>query len=99
VKIFGAIELWKARFHYRQDAVFNASPYFAFLEQLARSYRQQGALLIQDRATYHKDGDVWAWFDANRLCLPKILSGANAFEISDIQEDETEAGLTRRIEK
>jgi hypothetical protein len=30
------------------------------------------------------------------LCLPKILSGANAFEISDIQEDETEAGLTRR---
>jgi hypothetical protein len=34
VKIFGAIELWKARFHYRQDTVFNASTYFAFLEQL-----------------------------------------------------------------
>jgi hypothetical protein len=30
-----------------------------------------------------------------RLCLPKILSGANAFDISDIQEDEIEAGLTR----
>jgi hypothetical protein len=29
------------------------------------------------------------------LCLPKILSGANAFDISDIQEDEIEAGLTR----
>src|SRR6202521_2695374 len=66
VKIFGAIELWKARFHYRQETVFNASTYFAFLEQLARSYRRQGALLIQDNATYHKDGDVWAWFDANR---------------------------------
>jgi hypothetical protein len=48
VKIFGAIELWKARFHYRQETVFNASTYFAFLEQLARSYRQQGAMLIQD---------------------------------------------------
>jgi len=30
VKIFGAIELWKARFHYRQETVFNASTYFAF---------------------------------------------------------------------
>ena len=69
VKIFGAIELCKARFHYRQDTVFNASTYFAFLEQLARSYRRQGALLIQDNATYHKDGDVWAWFDANRHWL------------------------------
>jgi hypothetical protein len=27
---------------------------------------------------------------AKRLSLPKMLSGANAFEISDIQEDETE---------
>jgi len=69
VKIFGAIELWKARFHYRQDTVFNASTYFAFLEQLARSYRRQGAVLIQDNATYHKDGDVWEWFNANRHWL------------------------------
>jgi transposase len=65
----GAIELWKARFHYRQDTVFNASTYFAFLEQLARGYRRQGAVLIQDNATYHKDGDIWAWFDANRHWL------------------------------
>ena len=69
VKIFGAIELWKVRFHYRQDTVFNASTYFAFLEQLARSYRRQGAVLIQDNATYHKDGDVWSWFAANRHWL------------------------------
>jgi hypothetical protein len=32
------------------------------------------------------------------LSLGKIPSGANAFEISDIQEDETEAALTRRSE-
>ena len=49
VKILGAIELRKTRFHYRQETVFNASTYFAFLEQLARSYRRQGAMLIQDK--------------------------------------------------
>src|SRR5207253_866043 len=58
-----------SRFHYRQDTVFNASTYFAFLQQLARSYRRMGAVLIQDNATYHKDGDLWAWFDANRHWL------------------------------
>lgn len=70
VKILGAIELWKARFHYRQETVFNAATYFAFLEQLARSYRRQGAILIQDNATYHKDGDVWApidWLEVHQL--------------------------------
>jgi hypothetical protein len=33
------------------------------------------------------------------LCLPKMSSGANAVEISDIQEDETEASLVRRSEQ
>ena len=42
VKILGAIELWRTRFHYRQDTVFNALSYLAFLEQLARRYRRQG---------------------------------------------------------
>jgi hypothetical protein len=51
VKIFAAIELWKARFHYRQETVFHASTYFAFLEQRARSYRRQGA--ISFRTTRH----------------------------------------------
>ena len=35
------------------------------------------------------------------VCFPKILAGAKAFEISDIQEHETEAGAneaTRRSE-
>ena len=59
VKILGAIELWDTRFHYRQDTVFNATTYFAFLEQLARRYRRRGAILIQDNASYHKDADVW----------------------------------------
>ena len=53
VKILGAIELFRTRFHYRQETVFNASTYLAFLEQLAASYRRQGAILIQDNASYH----------------------------------------------
>ncbi len=69
MKILGAIELWRARFHYAQDTVFNASTYLAFLEQLARSYRRRGAILIQDNASYHKDADVWSWFKSNRHWL------------------------------
>jgi hypothetical protein len=33
-----------------------------------------------------------------RLSLPKILSGANAFEINNIQEHENEASLARRLQ-
>jgi transposase len=69
VKILGAIELRRTRFHYRQDSVFNASTYLAFLELLAQHYRHQGAILIQDNASYHKDADVWRWFSANRHWL------------------------------
>ncbi len=69
VKILGAIELWRTRFDYRRDTVFNAVTYLAFLEQLARRYRRQGAILIQDNASYHKDAQVWAWFRSNRHWL------------------------------
>jgi transposase len=69
VKILGAVELGRARFHYHRDDVFNAASYLAFLEQLARSYRRRGAILIHDNASYHKDGQVWAWFGANRHWL------------------------------
>src|SRR3989454_12623553 len=48
VKILGAIELWRTQFNYRQDTVFNASTYLNFLEQLARRYRRQWAILMQD---------------------------------------------------
>ena len=69
VKILGAIELWRTRFDYRQDTVFNAATYLGFLEQLDRRYRRQGAILIQDNASYHKDAEVWSWFKSNRHWL------------------------------
>ena len=66
----GAIELFQTRFHYRQGTVFSASTYLAgFLKQLAVHYRREGAILIQDNASYHKDRDVWSWFGANRHWL------------------------------
>jgi transposase len=51
------------------DTVFNAESYLGFLEQLARSYRRSGAILIQDNASYHKDAEVWKWFGSNRHWL------------------------------
>ncbi|PYU36831.1 MAG: hypothetical protein DMG54_35620, partial [Acidobacteria bacterium] len=53
VKILGAIELRKVRFHYLRDCVFNAETYLAFLQNLARRYQRQGAILIHDNASYH----------------------------------------------
>jgi transposase len=69
VRILRAIELWRTRFDYRQETVFNATTYLGFLEQLAPRYRRQGAILIQDNASYHKDAEVLAWFKSNRHWL------------------------------
>ena len=69
VKILGAIEFWRTRFDYRQDTVFNDGTYLGFLEQRARRYRRQGAIMIQDNASYHKDAEVWKWFQSNRHWL------------------------------
>ena len=54
VRIFGAVELWRARFDYGQETVFNATTDPGFLEQLARRYRRPGAVLIQDNASKGK---------------------------------------------
>jgi len=69
VKILGAIEIYRAQFHYKQDVVFNAMTYLWFLDELARHYRRRGAILVQDNASYHKDREVWAWFASNRAWL------------------------------
>src|SRR5881398_92826 len=65
IKILGAIELCKARFHYQRDCVFNAETYLVFLQRLARCYRRQGAILVHDNASYHKKPLVQSWVEAN----------------------------------
>jgi hypothetical protein len=52
-------------------------------------------LSSSDRWVHAQAIAKWLWNNEPRreceqLSLPKMLSGANAFEISDIQEDETE---------
>jgi len=70
IKILGAVELQRSRFLYQRDQVFNAQTSLAFLQQqIAPRYRRQGAILIQDNASYHKNADVWAWFRDNRRWL------------------------------
>ncbi len=67
VKVLGAVEIYTASFHYGIDEVFNASTYLAFLKSsIAPVYRDRGAILVQDNASYHKQADVWQWFRANR---------------------------------
>lgn len=70
IKILGAVELQRSRFLYQRDQVFNAQTYLAFLQkEIAPRYRRQGAILVQDNASYHKDATVWAWFRDNRHWL------------------------------
>lgn len=72
VKIFGAVNLRKAKFIYRRETVFNAKTYFCFLEQMARScqrHRGERTHMIQDNASYHKDKEIWRWFNENRKWL------------------------------
>ena len=69
VKIFGAVEIYTSCFLYKRDRVFNADTYGGFLEDIARRFRRQGALLVQDNASYHKERGIWSWFKANRHWL------------------------------
>ena len=69
VKIFGSVDVYQARFHYRREPVFNAETYLNFLEQIAKHYYGRHVIYIQDNASYHKDAGVWQWFKANRSWL------------------------------
>jgi transposase len=69
LKVFGAVELFTARFLYKFTEVFNANTYMAYLEQIARAYFPRKTVLIQDNASYHKDKGVWLWFGENRKWL------------------------------
>jgi len=69
LKVFGSVEIYSARFLYKFTEGFTAETYLAYLEQLARAYYPRTTYLIQDNASYHKDSEVWAWFNDNRHWL------------------------------
>ncbi len=66
MKVFGCVEIHAARFLYRRDGVFNAETYLGFVEQVARHYYPRPVFRVQDKASYHKDANVWDWFAADR---------------------------------
>jgi transposase len=67
MKVLGAVEIYTARFQYAFDTVFNAVTYLSFLKHsIAPRYRRRGAILVQDNASYHKEGEVWRWYAENR---------------------------------
>ena len=68
VKILGAIELWRAASTTARRRV-QCHHVSGIPRTTRRRYRRQGAILIQDNASYHKDADVWAWFKSNRHWL------------------------------
>jgi transposase len=85
LKIFGTIELYGARFLYHFQTVFNAETYIEYLERTLRSYAPRKIYLIQDNASYHKDGTVWTWFSDHRkhmevFNLPAYSPELNALE-------------------
>jgi transposase len=85
LKIFGTIELYRARFLYHFQKVFNAETYRAYLERIVRCYFPQKVYLIQDNASYHKDRGVWTWFADHRkhievYNLPAYSPELNALE-------------------
>ena|SRR5438477_8680608 len=66
-------------------AYSNAETYLAFLQNLARRYRRQGAILIHDNASYHTKPLVQSWLDVNRdwlevKSLPKYSPELNPTE-------------------
>jgi len=85
LKVFGTIELYAGRLLYHFQQVFNAQTYILYLERLIRSYFPRKIFLIQDNASYHKDGEVWGWFSKHRrdievYNLPPYSPQFNALE-------------------
>jgi hypothetical protein len=85
VRLFGCVEVYSARFLFHYEPVFNAETYWHFLEQVAHVYYPRPVHYIHDRASYHRDAQVAAWFREQRRwwhthILPKCSPEDNAAE-------------------
>jgi transposase len=83
-KIFGAVALQPAGFHFRQDTVFNGQTYVGFLAQLAEDYPRRRVILIHDNVAYHRAPEVKRWLSRHRrfevAALPAYSPELNAVE-------------------
>jgi transposase len=83
-KIFGAVALQPAGFHFRQDAVFNGQTSVGFLAQLAEGYPRRRVILIHDNVAYHRAPEVKRWLSRHQrfevVALPAYSPELNAVE-------------------
>jgi transposase len=84
-KIFGAMDLYQARFHYGYGDVFEGPSYVAFLTGIAERYRRKEVFFVHDNAPYHKGPEVREWLTCYghrfHLCLlPAYSPEFNAVE-------------------
>lgn len=64
--IYGAVTIPYGRFSYHFTNTCNTSTHQDFLEMLIRKFYPQRIFLVEDNAKYHKNPDMWSWFDAHR---------------------------------
>lgn len=64
--VYGAVSISCACFSYHFADVCNTSTHQEFLEMLIRKFYPRRIFLIEDNAKYHKNSDMWLWFDAHR---------------------------------
>jgi len=84
-KVFGAVNLFNAKFTYHMDTVFNADTYISFLDQVYSAYYPRKVWLINDNASYHKKAEVWDFVRSTRgflklYFIPPYSPSLNAIE-------------------
>ena len=84
-QVFGALDLYRPRFHYDRGDAFEGRSYTAFLDGVAQRYAQQEVFWIHDNAAYHRAPEVRAWRGGHghrfhRCPLPKYSPPFNAVE-------------------
>jgi len=84
-KIFGAVELYRPRFHFGHGEVFEGESYVAFLTGIAQRYRNQEVFFIHDNAPYHRAPEVRQWLSCygkrfHLYALPAYSPELNAIE-------------------
>lgn len=62
--VYGAISIPHAHFSYHFAETCNASNHQKFLERLIRKFYPRKVFLVEDNAKYHKNPDMFSWFNA-----------------------------------
>lgn len=64
----GCVDIEELEFKFGFEETLEARSYIAFLKTTVSQFFENNRRIhyIQDNASYHKDGEVWRWFNENR---------------------------------